>query len=63
MPKPPRVAHAPGIKLEETIAVLTEFIEDVEAVGAAHLEESWPDIAITYRKALNALYRNPKVVP
>lgn len=57
---PAKLVLAPGVKLQAVAAALTEFIDDVEAVGVTHLEESWPDLVLTYRKALKALYRNPK---
>jgi len=36
-------------------AVLAEFRRDVEAVGREHLAEQWPDLAVTYDKAVAAL--------
>jgi hypothetical protein len=34
-----------------THKVLQEFINDVEAVGISEVQEIWPDILVTYRKA------------
>lgn len=36
-------------------AVLQEFVEDVEAVGVQHIQENWPDLYVSYKKALVVL--------
>lgn len=36
-------------------SVLAEFIRDVEAVGIKTVAKEWPDLAVTYRKALKAM--------
>jgi hypothetical protein len=46
----PLVAAAPDL-----LAVVNEFIRDIDAVGVKQTAEEWPDLVVTYRKALAAV--------
>lgn len=42
----------PRTKLEDdALAVLREFVADVEAVGRKQVGREWPDLSITFNKA------------
>jgi len=43
-----------GLSDEESelaVAILCEFVEDVQVVGVREVRKDWPDIAETYKKA------------
>lgn len=56
------------VTLDDAMAILEEFVQDVEAVGTSHVVEEleWPDLGITYGKArvlvhqFRRAYRIPK---
>lgn len=37
--------------MQDAVAIIKEFMGDVEAVGLAHVRAEWPDLAVTYVKA------------
>ena len=39
--------------LVEETAVLDEFMQDIEAVGAKTVGHEWPDLLVTYNRALS----------
>ena len=41
----------PRPQMEKVVAVLREFMRDVEAIGAKQTGVEWPDLLITYNKA------------
>lgn len=41
----------------DALSILKEFTEDVEIAGEDYVEEDWPDIIVTYRKAKGFLDR------
>ena len=41
----------------ELLAVVEEFVKDIDAVGHAKVMEEWPDVADTYGRAIAALER------
>ena len=41
--------------LEQALKVLSEFADDIEAVGISKVGEEWPDLLITYQKAVEIL--------
>ena len=46
--------------LKNSVQVLKEFCQNVEAFGLESCEEDWPDLFLTYRKAL-AVLRGDKI--
>lgn len=48
--------------LPSAVDVLREFVRDVEAVGIESVEDEWPDILVTYRKAKRVLKAEDLVV-
>jgi hypothetical protein len=44
---------------ETAESVLSEFVQDIEAVGIDNTTEEWPDLADTYHRALKVLGRRP----
>ena len=40
---------------ERALAILREFVQDVDAVGIRNMKEDWPDLLVTYTKAKKLL--------
>jgi len=42
-------------KCQTAVSIGREFVDDVDAVGVKELEETWPDLAVSYRKMKGVL--------
>jgi hypothetical protein len=53
------MAKQPVHQARDIRDALTEFVTDVEGIGARVCKEDWPDLFVTYVKACKALGRKP----